>query len=114
MLQLMDPRWVEWILSKQYIRLNSKYDSLRDLGVDILKEFSAATLRHAAAGKILTSAAQYKSLKAAYQDEYYRGFNVIAGKRAPICSAWSRTKDGRVNFWIPEKKWAVERREPDS
>ncbi|KAL4737754.1 hypothetical protein BDV11DRAFT_216432 [Aspergillus similis] len=100
--------WVEWILSKQNIRLNSKYDSLRELCVDILKEFSAATLRHTAAGKILTSAAHYKPLEAAYEDEYYRCFNVVAGRGVPICSEWSRTKDGRVDFWIPEKKWAVE------
>lgn len=107
-IMLINLRWVEWILGKQNIRLNSKYDSLRELCVDVLKEFSAATLRHTAAGKILTSAAQSKPLEAAYQDEYYRCFNVIAGRGVPICSEWSRTKDGRVDFWIPEKKWAVE------
>lgn len=107
-IMLIDHRWVEWILGKQSVRLNSKYDSLRHLCVDIMKEFSAATLRHTAAGKSLTSAAQYKPLEAAYQDEYYRCFNVIAGRGVPICSEWSRTRDGRADFWIPEKKWAVE------
>ncbi|KAL4792345.1 hypothetical protein BDV19DRAFT_380867 [Aspergillus venezuelensis] len=110
-------KWVEWILGKQNIRLNSKYDSLRHLCVDILKEFSAATLRHTAAGKILTSAAQYKPLEAAYQDEYYRCFNLIAGRGVSICSEWSRTRDeedrvhehlsrfqkgGRYHSWITD------------
>ncbi|KAL4784280.1 hypothetical protein BJX76DRAFT_347964 [Aspergillus varians] len=95
-IMLIDLRWVEWILEKQKIRLNSKCGSLRELCVDILKEFSAATLRHTAAGKNLTSAAQYKPLEAAYQDEFYRCFNIIAGRS------------------IPEKNWAVEQlREED-
>ncbi|KAE8399221.1 hypothetical protein BDV37DRAFT_261238 [Aspergillus pseudonomiae] len=101
-------KWVEWILGKKRIPLNPRYAHLRDLCVDILKEFSAATLRHTADGKVLTSGAQYKPFEAAYQDECYRCFGVIAGKGVPICSEWSRTKSGRVDFWISEKKWAVE------
>ncbi|GAB1204529.1 hypothetical protein APSETT445_003185 [Aspergillus pseudonomiae] len=107
-IMLIDLRWVEWILGKKRIPLNPRYAHLRDLCVDILKEFSAATLRHTADGKVLTSGAQYKPFEAAYQDECYRGFGVIAGKGVPICSEWSRTKSGRVDFWISEKKWAVE------
>lgn len=26
----------------------------------------------------------------------------------PIASEWSRTIDGRIDFYIPEKRWAVE------
>ncbi|KAL4921851.1 hypothetical protein BDW62DRAFT_197555 [Aspergillus aurantiobrunneus] len=36
-IMLIDLRWVEWILGKQNIRLNSKYESLRELCVDVLK-----------------------------------------------------------------------------
>lgn len=79
-IMLINSRWVEWILGKQNICLNPKYNSLRELCVDILKAFSAATLRHTATGKILTSAALYKPLEAAYQDEFYRCFNVVAGR----------------------------------
>lgn len=32
----------------------------------------------------------------------------MAGRGVPICSEWSRTGDGRVDFYIPEKKWAIE------
>ena len=32
----------------------------------------------------------------------------MAGRSVPIFSQWSRTEEGRVDFYIPEKKWAVE------
>ena len=32
----------------------------------------------------------------------------MAGRAVPIFSQWSRTEEGRVDFYIPEKKWAVE------
>ena len=47
-------------------------------------------------------------MEAQYQDEFYRSFNHLAGRGVPICSEWSRTSDGRVDFYIPEKKWAIE------
>jgi len=47
-------------------------------------------------------------VEAQYQDEFYGGFTHVAGRGVPISSEWSRTKDGRVDFYIPEKKWAIE------
>lgn len=47
-------------------------------------------------------------MEAQYQDEFYGSFNLVAGRGVPICSEWSRSSDGRVDFYIPEKKWAIE------
>ncbi|KAF7181039.1 hypothetical protein CNMCM7691_000168 [Aspergillus felis] len=59
-------------------------------------------------GKTLSSGAQPKPIEAQYQDEFYRCFNKIAGRGVPVCTEWSRTTDGRVDFWVPGQKWAVE------
>ena len=65
-------------------------------------------LRHSSKGKKISRALQARPLEAQYQDGFYRGFNHVAGQGVPISSEWSRTKDGRVDFYITEKKWAVE------
>lgn len=65
-------------------------------------------LRHAVQGKKMSTAAKCRPVEAQYQDEFYRSFNLLAGRGVPICSEWSRTGDGRVDFYIPEKKWAIE------
>lgn len=56
----------------------------------------------------MSTASQPRPLEAQYQDEFYRGFVHVAGRGLPISSEWSRTKNGRVDFYIPEKKWAIE------
>jgi len=56
----------------------------------------------------MSTASQPKPVEAQYQSEFYRGFVHTAGQGVPISSEWSRTKDGRVDFYIPEKKWAIE------
>ena len=43
-----------------------------------------------------------------YPDEFYKAFNIVVRRGVPISSEWSGTKDDRVDFQIPEKKWAVE------
>lgn len=47
-------------------------------------------------------------MEAQFQDEFYKAFNQVAGRGVPICSEWSRSGNGRVDFYIPEKKWAIE------
>jgi hypothetical protein len=76
--------------------------------MEVLSEFSTMNLRHAAQGKKMSSAARYRPMEAQYQDEFYRAFSLLVGRGIPICSEWSRTSNGQVNFWIPEKKWAIE------
>jgi hypothetical protein len=65
-------------------------------------------LRNAAEGKKLSTSEKCRLMEAQYQDEFYGSFNLVAGRGVPICSEWSRSSDGRVDFYIPEKKWAIE------
>ena len=90
------------------IPLPARFDSLLKLCKEILSKFSIMNLRHSAEGKKMSTASQPKPVEAQYQDEFYRGFTHVAGRGVPISSEWSRTKDGRVDFYIPEKKWAIE------
>ncbi|EAW21873.1 uncharacterized protein NFIA_070440 [Aspergillus fischeri NRRL 181] len=81
---------------------------LRQPGYEKDVYFSSSNLRYSSEGKILSTGAQPKPIEAQYQDEFYRCFNKIAGRGVTICSEWSRTTNGRVNFYIPDKGWAVE------
>jgi len=45
--------------------------------------------------------------EAQYRREFYTGFSHVAGQGVPITSEWSTSKDGRVDFYIPEREWAV-------
>ena len=56
----------------------------------------------------MSSASQPRPVEAQYQDQFYWGFIHVAGRGVPISSERSRTKDDRVDFHIPEKKWAIE------
>lgn len=88
--------------------LPARFDTLLKLCKEILSKFSIMNLRHSAEGKKISTASQPKPVEAQYQSEFYRGFVHTAGQGVPISSEWSRTKDGRVNFYIQEKKWAIE------
>lgn len=72
-----------------------------------MKNFSPRNLQHCLKGK-LSTAEKLRPVEAQYQDEFYRSFNSTVGRGVPIDSKLARTLDGRVDFWIPEKKWAVE------
>ncbi|KAL2829696.1 hypothetical protein BDW59DRAFT_32780 [Aspergillus cavernicola] len=101
-------KWIEYIMGDPKRKMDSKYNTLQKLCMDVLGRFSACSLRHAEDGRSLSSAALFRPLEAVYQDEFYRAFNDVTGKGVNIVSEWSRTKDGRVDFWISERKWAVE------
>ena len=87
--------------------LPARFDSLPKLCKEVLGEFSMI-LRHSAEGKKISTASKPRPVEAQYQDEFHRGFVRLAGLGVPISSEWPRTKDGRVDFYIPEKKWAIE------
>lgn len=101
-------RWIEHYIGKRAKSLPPKFQNLRDLTLTILSKFSSSNLRHSAQGKTMSSGAQPKPVEAQYQDEFYRCFSKTAGRGVPVCTEWSRTADGRVDFWIPGRKWAVE------
>jgi len=103
-------KWVEYIIGAQQKPLPTRFNKLDELCMEILRGFSVMNLKHSTEGKKLSSGAKYRPVEAQYQDEFYRIFNKLVGRGVPICTEWSRTSNGRVDFWIPEKKWAIELR----
>ncbi|KAL2820427.1 hypothetical protein BJX63DRAFT_313624 [Aspergillus granulosus] len=101
-------KWVEYLIGEEMRPLPSQFQTLRQLVMPILKGFSSTNLKNSFEGKILSSAASYRPVEAQYHDEFYRVFNKVAGRGVPIRSEWSRTRQGRIDFWIQEKKWAIE------
>ncbi|KAL4788399.1 hypothetical protein BJX76DRAFT_353418 [Aspergillus varians] len=100
-------KYIEFIIGRESRSLPARFTRLDDLCLAVLEKFSTINLRHAAEGKKISTAAKYTPIEAQYQDEFYRSFNHLAGRGVPICSEWSKTRDGRVDFYIPEKKWAI-------
>ncbi|KAB8230344.1 uncharacterized protein BDW43DRAFT_314033 [Aspergillus alliaceus] len=101
-------KWLEFIIGQDTRPLPARFNQLDTLCLEVLSKFSTINLRHAVQGKKMSTAAKCRPMEAQYQDEFYRSFNLLAGRGVPICSEWSRTSDGRVGFYIPEKKWAIE------
>ncbi|KAL2814334.1 hypothetical protein BJX63DRAFT_203552 [Aspergillus granulosus] len=100
-------KWVESLINQEKKHFPSKFPSLQDLVMTILREFSPTLLDMSSRGRKLSSAASYRPVEAQYQDEFYRVFNQVVGRGVPISSEWSRTGHGRVDFWIKEKQWAI-------
>ncbi|PLN79533.1 hypothetical protein BDW42DRAFT_172707 [Aspergillus taichungensis] len=101
-------KWIEHIIGKRRNPLPTHFANLIQLCIAVLRGFSAINLKHSTDGKTMSSAAKPRPLEGQFQDEFYRVFNKLAGRGVPICTEWSRTSAGRVNFWIPEKGWAIE------
>ncbi|BCR87943.1 ATP-binding protein [Aspergillus chevalieri] len=101
-------KYIEYSIGTMSLPLPARFDSLPKLCKEILSKFSIMNLRHSVEGRKMSSASQPRPVEAQYQDEFYRGFNHVAGRGVLISSEWSRTKDSRVDFYIPEKKWVIE------
>ncbi|PYH84181.1 hypothetical protein BO82DRAFT_304933 [Aspergillus uvarum CBS 121591] len=101
-------KWVERHIGNEKALLGARFGTLQSLCIAALSRFSVMSLRHCSEGKKLSSGTGCRPVEAQYQDEFYKAFGSIAGRAVPIPSEWSRTKDGRVDFYIPEKKWAIE------
>ncbi|EYE94524.1 crinkler effector domain-containing protein [Aspergillus ruber CBS 135680] len=101
-------KYIEYSIGTMSKPLPARFDSLQKLCKEILSKFSIMNLRHSVEGKKMSTASQPRPMEAQYQAEFYRGFVHTAGRGVPISTEWSRTKDGRVGFYIPEKKWAIE------
>jgi hypothetical protein len=87
-------------------KLPERFLDIAILCYEISKNFSSQNLQHCLKGK-LSTAEKLRPI-AQYQDEFYLSFNATVGRDVPIDSKWARKLDGRVEFWIPEKKRAVE------
>ena len=101
-------RYVEYSIGITSKPLPARFDLLSKIMQRDFQWILYLNLRHSSKGKKVSTASQPRSVEAQYQDDFYRGFIHVAGRGVPISSEWSRTKDGRVDFYIPEKKWAIE------
>ncbi|PYI28276.1 hypothetical protein BP00DRAFT_459526 [Aspergillus indologenus CBS 114.80] len=101
-------KWSEWYLGTKTNPISTDYDTLEKVCWEVLRNFSQTNLRNAVANKTLSTAAQPRPMDGQYQDEFYRAFYEVVGKGRPLCSEWSKSGDGRVDFYIPEKKWVIE------
>jgi hypothetical protein len=86
---------------------DQKFPTVHSLCKAVFEHFSAKKLRLCIQGKISTTG-RPRPLEAQYQDEFYRAFNSIVPHGVPISSEWSQKGDGRIDFWIPQKKWGIE------
>ncbi|RAH59593.1 hypothetical protein BO85DRAFT_467332 [Aspergillus piperis CBS 112811] len=101
-------KWIQYLIARDKRPLPARFTNLTQLCMEILPEFSRTNLKQSTTSKILSTAAQPRPVEAQYQDDFYRSFCKLAGRGVPISTAWARTNSGRVDFFIPEKKWAVE------
>jgi hypothetical protein len=100
-------RYIEYLIGETPIEFPDKqFPAIQSLCMGILKHFSKQNLQHCIQDK-LSTAGKPRPLEAQYQDEFYRAFNTIVGRGVPISSEWSRKSDGRVDFWIPQKRWGI-------
>ncbi|KAL4742128.1 hypothetical protein BDV11DRAFT_212133 [Aspergillus similis] len=88
--------WLEWFMGNKPKPLPDRFDQLRTLCREVLENFSKISLKHAVEGKKISTAAKPRPMEAQYQDEFYRAFYD------------SRSGNGRVDFYIPQKQWAIE------
>src|SRR5699024_10356591 len=78
--------YIEYSIGRAAKPLPARFDLLPNLCKDVLSEFSIMNLRHSSKGKKMSSAPQPRPLEAQYQDEFYSGFNHVAGRGVPISS----------------------------
>lgn len=83
------------------------FPTIQALCQAVLQRFSPIKLRQIIQGKV-SAGEQVRPLEAQYQDEYYRAFSSIMPPGVAISSEWSWNGDGRVDFYIPCKKWGIE------
>ncbi|PKY02893.1 hypothetical protein P168DRAFT_305277 [Aspergillus campestris IBT 28561] len=101
-------KWVEFLIGFDPQPLPERFDTVYGLCLDVLRRFSTIALRCSSEGRKLSTGATYRPIESQYQDEFYRVFTELVGRRVPMSSEWSRNRDGRVDFLIQEKKWAIE------
>jgi hypothetical protein len=101
-------RYIEYLIGTNRTTFpDQEFPTIQDLCMAVLEHFSAKNLRLCVQGK-LSTAGKARPLEAQYRDEFYRAFNAVVPCGVPISSEWSRHRDGRIDFWIPQKKWGVE------
>lgn len=70
-----------------------------------MREFSRQLSSNAV---VLGTSARVRPVEAVYQDESYRALHKVLGFSARISSRWAEGNSGRIDVWLPEKKWGIE------
>ncbi|PYI34045.1 hypothetical protein BP00DRAFT_444152 [Aspergillus indologenus CBS 114.80] len=100
--------WVDHHLGENPQPFPAEYGQISEFCWKVLRNFSKVSLKHARDGKNISIASKARPLEAQYQDEFYRQFFTVVGTGVRLSSEWSRSGKGRVDFYIPDKCWAIE------
>jgi len=80
--------------------LPARFDSLQEVCKEILSKSSIMNLRNSAEGKKMSTASQPRPVEAQYQVECSTGDLPIQQGKVYRYPEWSRTRNGRVDFYI--------------
>lgn len=83
----------------------AQFPSITSLCEAVLRRFSRKNILSSVPRSPTTSG---RPPEAQFQDEWYRAFHDVVGHGAGISSEWSRSGDGRIDFWIVNPKWGIE------
>ena len=84
------------------------FKSLGDFCKKVLQKFSSQFLRNSADGIRLSPVGDLLPLEASYQQEFMRAVSEGLGVRSGVWCEWTATTHVRVDFYIPQMRWAVE------
>ena len=103
-------RYIEYFYTRQKPRpfpLN-KYIDLKTFCICVLRRFSAQMLQAGIQGCRTGPSGKLCPRESAYQDEIYHCYWLEIQNGAGICSEWSGTNSGWIDFYIPGPKWGIE------
>jgi hypothetical protein len=84
------------------------FNSLVDFVLAVVKLFKPSQLR---SPNNIGVACVQRPVEARYQDEFYRAAHCVTHGGitiTPEYSAWTSPEEGRIDFFIPDKKWGIE------
>lgn len=97
--------YISWRLTPSVI--NCPFSTIKDLAFEVIKKFKPSQLSSPKSiGKTITD----RPLEARYQCEFYSALHDLLGGVliCPELLSAPGAKSGRINFFIPEKKWGIE------
>ena len=107
---LTSSRFVEYIWNshkpKPFPR--GKFPNLGVLVHTVIQNFSQSHLCENRAGRKYGRSGQKRPPEATYQDEFYRCLMDQLEPGVSVCSEWTGSRQGSVDFYIPGAKWAIE------
>ncbi|OJD12521.1 hypothetical protein AJ78_06903 [Emergomyces pasteurianus Ep9510] len=85
-----------------------KYPDIESLCLAVVKRFSKPILRQAQEGRRLGSAGKPRPFEATFQDEFYRCYWEEVGRGIGICSEWTGSSSGHIDFLVIQPGWGIE------